>query len=78
MPASNVTRVRRDGFWNSIANDRPMSGGLACRRVARNSVLSASAVPKTCSTSAADRSATDSRSRPRSVPSSLVMRIASL
>ena len=55
MPASNVTRVRSDGFWNSIASVRPVSGGSACRRVSRNSLLSASAVPKTRSTSAADR-----------------------
>ena len=29
MPASNVTRVRRLGFWNSIASVRRSSGGLA-------------------------------------------------
>jgi hypothetical protein len=68
IPASNVTRVRRLGFWKSIARVRPVSGGSAWRRVARNSALSVSAVAKTCPTSAADRSATDSRSRPRSDP----------
>ena len=65
MPASNVTRVRRLGFWKSIASVRPTSGGAACRRVARNSALSAAAVSNTRPTSSADRSATLSRSRPR-------------
>ena len=33
MPASNVTRVRRLGRWNSRAIVRPRSGRPACRRV---------------------------------------------
>src|SRR5664279_4714890 len=66
IPASKVTRVRRLGFWNSIASVRPVSGGFAWRRVARYSALSVVAVSNTCPTSAADRSATLSRSRPRS------------
>ncbi len=64
MPASNVTRVRRLGFWNSIARVRPASGGAACRRVARYSALSAVAVWNTTPTSSAVRSATLRRSRP--------------
>ena len=40
MPASNVTRVRRLGFWNSIASVRRSSGGFAWRRSARYSALS--------------------------------------
>ena len=57
MPASKVTRVRRLGFWKSIARVRPESGGAACRRVARNSVLSVVAVANTRSISARVRSA---------------------
>src|SRR5436190_10351955 len=66
IPASNVTRVLRLGFWNSIASVRPGSGGSACRRVATNSVLRSVAVANTRPTSSADRSATESRSRPTS------------
>src|SRR6188768_4239179 len=65
MPASKVTRVRRLGFWKSIAMVRPMSAGRACRRVARYSALRVVAVANTRSISAADRSAALSRSRPR-------------
>ncbi len=65
IPASKVTRVRRLGFWKSIARVRPASGWSAWRRVARNSALSSAARSKTSSTSATDRSPALSRSRPR-------------
>src|SRR6478609_9425978 len=66
MPVSKVTRVRRLGFWKSIARVRPGSGGGTWRPVSRSSALSRVVVEKTRATSAADRSATLSRSRPRS------------
>ena len=66
MPASNVTRVRRLGFWNSIASVRPASGTSGCRRIARYSALSRPALANIRSTSAAETSATDRKSRPAS------------
>jgi hypothetical protein len=65
MPASNVTRVRNDGRWNSSASVRPVRGSEAWRREARNSALRAVARSKSWAHSLGETSAADRKSRPR-------------
>ena len=57
MPASNDTRVRSDGFWNTIASVLPASsGGFSRRRCMRLSVRASSS---TSSVAVGERSFAD-------------------